>query len=136
MSKPLFMSPAHVDEMNAILRDAPEAATACQGLDRRYAVCYDLSDGPSGTSVHWSMEFDPEAGVRMGLKDIPDADLTIVGDWSDAIKASRAQRRGEEYEAGLKFQGDPDVLETVGPAFAAAQQVATVDVSFPELSGE
>ena len=28
MSKPLFMSPAHVDEMNAILRDAPEAATA------------------------------------------------------------------------------------------------------------
>ena len=61
-------------------------------------------------------------------------DLTIVGAWPDAIRAARAQRRGEEYDAHLEFRGDPEVLETVGPAFAAAQQVATVEVAFPELS--
>ena len=133
MSRPVFMSADHVDQMNVILQDASSVHAVCRDLDRRYTVCYELHDGPQGQQVHWSMVFDPALGVRMGLDRLEHADLTLVGDWVDAIRAAEAQRRGEQHDAGMEMRGNTKVLETVGAAHVAAQQVAVVDIVFPDL---
>lgn len=132
MSKPLFMSQAHVDEMNAILQEAFTVTEACRALDRSYALHYDLSDGPGGQQIHWSMVFDPTTGVRMGL-DAKDADLTFVGDWTDAIRASAAQRLGNSYNPGFLVEGDVGILDTVSAAYDEAQRLAAVEVTFPDV---
>lgn len=136
MSKPEFMSPAHVHAMNELLVDAPSVHAACKELDRRYALCYELGDGPEGRPVYWSMTFDPDTGVRMGLDKPERADLTFVGDWAQMIRASVAQRRGEQHDPGMDVRGDPSVMESVGAVFAAAQQVATIDVTFPDVGDQ
>ena len=127
------MSADHVERMNAILRDERSVRAVCRDLDRRYALCYELNDGPEGRQVYWSVVFDPRQGVRMGLDKPENADLTFVGDWGDVIRAAAAQRRGERNDPEMDVQGDPDILATVGAAYAAAQQVATIDATFPDV---
>lgn len=136
MSKPEFMSRDHVDEMNEILMSAPEVLAASRGLERRYALCYELSDGPAGEGVCWSMVFSPRTGVRMGLDRPQRPDLVIRSDWAETIRSAMAQRRGDSYEPAVELEGDPEVMEKVGPAYAAAQRVASIDVTFPELPGK
>lgn len=133
MSRPVFMSADHVERMNAILRDEPSVRAVCRDLDRRYALCYELNDGPEGRPVYWSVVFDPRQGVRMGLDKPEHADLTFVGDWGDAIRTAVAQRRGERHDPEMDVHGDHDILETVGAAYAAAQQVATIETTFPDV---
>lgn len=136
MSKPLFMSPAHVDAMNELLGEASSVHAACKELERRYSLSYELRDGPEGRPVYWSMIFDPDIGVRMGLDKLERADVTFVGDWAQMIRASAAQRRGEQRDPGVEIHGDPSVMETVGAVFATAQQVATIDVTFPDVGDD
>lgn len=131
MSKPQFMSPTHVHAMNELLGEASSVHAACKELERHYSLCYELRDGPEGRPVYWSMIFDPDTGVRMGLDKLERADITFVGDWVQAIRASAAQRRGEQHDPGMEIQGDPSVTETVSAVFAAAKQVASIDVTFP-----
>lgn len=133
MTAPLFMSRAHVDTMNELLADAAHVRTACGELDRGYVVGYELHEGPEGRTVYWSMVFDPHTGVVMGLEEPDLADVTFVGDWARVVAASAAGRRGEQRDPGVDVRGDPTVLDRVGDAFAAAQRVATVDVTFPDL---
>lgn len=121
--------------MNQILSADNEVATLCRALDRRYSLLYNLADGPDGGPVHWSVVFDPESGMRMGLDDLADADLRFVGDWGETIRASAAHRRGIEQDPGITVVGDPGVIDIIGAAYAASRRVATVDVTFPSLAG-
>jgi hypothetical protein len=127
--RPAFMSREHVDIMNALLADAHDVHAACSTLDRSYVLHYDLTGGPQGDKVHWTMIFSPD-GVRFGLDEPLRADLVIAGPYAEVVAASRAAREGREPSAQLPMTGDTAVLEVIGPAFAAARAAARVDVDF------
>lgn len=134
MSAPRFMSPQHVDAMNEILEDSTPVQDACSGLARCYTLAYELQAGPDGHPVYWSMVFDPDRGVVMGLDRLESADMVIRGSWVEAVRAARAQRRGEEHDPGFEVVGDPAFFTTVSEAYERAQRVASLEVTFPSRS--
>ena len=71
--------------------------------------------------------------VRFGLDEVAEPDVLFVGDWRQMILASQGNRSGERLDPGVVMQGDMAVMEEIGPAFAAAQGLATIPVEFPEL---
>lgn len=136
LADPVFMSREHVRIVNRQLANADPVRRACADLDRSYTVGYELHQGPGSAVVHWAIVFDPVDGVRMELAKTEAPDLTYVGDWARVVRASAAGRRGKQLDPGVETRGDVGVLDTVGAAFAAAQEVATVDVRFPDVPGE
>jgi hypothetical protein len=130
MSKPLFMSPEHVATMNAILDTDAAVRKACAELEKPLTMGYELSDGPGGETVYWSMTFTDT--VRFGLEKT-DADLLFTGDWANMIRATMSSRQGKPVDPGVVPVGDMGVLQAIGPVFALAQGVATVPVEFPEV---
>jgi hypothetical protein len=54
----------------------------------------------------------------------------VTGRYGDAVDAARAAREGREAATQLPMTGDLSALTVIGPAFAAAQAAATVDVNF------
>ncbi|RII20474.1 hypothetical protein DSC45_04540 [Streptomyces sp. YIM 130001] len=135
MSKPDFMSPEHVRQMNRLLGASADVAAACAALDRDYVLTYELSDGPHGTE-HWVMRFDRRLGVSFSLESPPASDVTYVGDWSAVVRAAGAAREGVALDPAIRVRGDSSVLAHVADAFTAAQTVATVPVEFPCSSGD
>jgi hypothetical protein len=129
-SRPVFMSPRHVAQMNAILERDEAVRRACAELETPVTMGYELADGPDGETVHWSMSFGDT--VRFGLEKV-DADLLFCGDWKRMVRASRASRDGNPEDPGVVPVGDLALLETVGPVFALAQGVATIPVEFPDV---
>ncbi len=129
MRKLSFMSAEHVAEMNRLLDASAAVHEASAALDRLYVLHYDLSDGPRGEQVHWTMTFASD-GVRFGLEAPDRADIVVAASYDDAIEASRASREGREPRTKLQMDGDPAVLQTIAPTFAAAQATATIDVEF------
>ena len=124
------MSPEHVAIMNARLLDADAVRAACAELEKPLTLGYELTDGPDGETVFWTMAF--EDTVRFSLDSEP-ADLLFKGDWARMIRTTMASRRGEQDDPGLETVGDLEVMTTVAPAFAAAQAVGTVAVQFPDV---
>jgi hypothetical protein len=124
------MSPEHVAAMNAILEDNESVRAQCSLLEKPLTLGYELLDGPDGETVYWSMAFTDT--VRFGLEKV-DADLLFRGDWTRMIRATHRSRAGEAKDPGVEAVGDLDVMTAVGPAFAAAQAVATLPVQFPEV---
>jgi Ala-tRNA(Pro) deacylase len=59
------------------------------------------------------------------------ADLSCVGDFWDLVAAAEALREGSTAAPAVQMEGDAGVMQHIGAAFAAAQAVATVPVSFP-----
>lgn len=128
----LFMSQEHVDAMNELLERSADVREACAATPTGPAgrvLAYRLTDGPEGSTVRWSITFTDT--VRFALEEHPSPDVTFVGDWSRMIRAARASRAGEPLDPGVEVVGDLEVMAAVGPAFAAAQAVATLPVEFP-----
>jgi hypothetical protein len=125
------MSKEHVAAMNERLREDEGVRAECGKLGRPYAMAYRLSDGPVGETVHWTMSFDDT--VQFSLDEHPSPDISFVGDWSRMVRASAANRKGEQLDPGVRLEGDVSVMETVGPVFAKAQSVATLPVDFPDV---
>jgi hypothetical protein len=132
MSKPAFMSPEHVDAMNGLLAASDEIAEACSDLDRAYTLHYHLTGAPGGTEAHWTMTFD-SAGVRFGLDRPSSADLVVESDYGEMIRSTIETRAGKQPTKQPPMTGDLGVLEKIGPAFAVARSVATIDVEFPDV---
>jgi hypothetical protein len=126
----LFMSQEHVDAMNALLADSEVVRDACRQLSRPRTIGYLLHDGPDGGPVHWRMSFADT--VRFDLQQ-GETDVLFAGDWAQMIRASRANREQQSVDPGLVVEGEPAVLEEVGPALDTARSVATVPVDFPEV---
>ena len=127
---PEFMSPEHVDRMNALLAGSEELRAACAGLAAPRVMAYRLADGPAGRTVHWRMLFHDT--VRFELTEGP-AEVVYVGDWAQMIRAARAGRDGAVVDPGLRVEGDPAVLTEIAPVMELARDVATVPVDFPEV---
>ena len=125
-----FMSPEHVAAMNEILAGDPGVRTLAAALDREYRLLYELRDGPHGSTEYWSLTLGPQ-GVRFGLAPVNAPDLTLRAGYYPMVASSRAAREGRAAEADIVTDGDPSVMERVGPVFARAQSVATLDVEFP-----
>lgn len=129
----LFMSAEHVSAMNDLLSSSDEVRSAIARLDRTYVLAYDLSAAPDGGSEHWTMTLGPD-GVRFDL-DAPAgaADIVTKADYSAMIRATKASRAGERADEDIAVDGDPTVLERIAPVLALAQQVATLDVQWPDV---
>ena len=125
-----FMSQEHVDLMNALLAPSEDVRAACAQLAGPRTLGYALTDGPDGADVHWRVTCADT--VRFSL-DAGPADVLLVGDWAQMIRASRATRDGEVIDAGVRVEGDASVVGEVGRILEVARSVAVVDVSFPEV---
>jgi hypothetical protein len=128
----LFMSVEHIAAMNDLLAGSPAVKAAAANLDRDYSMEYQLTDSPTGSMAYWVMRFGPD-GVEFSLTPSASPDVVFRGTWRAAIAEARAAREGGEADAGIEMSGDPAVLEIIAPVFAAAQQVATMQVSWPEI---
>jgi hypothetical protein len=126
-----FMSEEHVAAMNALLEDAPQVREACAQLDRPRTMSYRLADGPAGRDVHWAVTFTDT--VRFSLDEKAEPDVLLVGSWTQMIRASRANRHGEQIDPGVSIEGDAAVLAEVGPVLEASRAAATLPVQFPDV---
>ncbi|MFC8725629.1 alpha/beta hydrolase family protein [Streptomyces bacillaris] len=133
MSIPAFMSPEHIEAMRGLLHGEPAVLAVCRDLDRRYGISYVLTDGPGGEEIHWQMTFDPVTGVHVELGDPDHADVVYRGDWATVMLTAAARRRGEAPPDPLVVDGDPAVLDRIGPAFASAHRVAAIETSLPDV---
>jgi hypothetical protein len=127
VSKLVFMSPAHVARMNELLAADPASRAACASLARRWNLVYELSHG-TGT-VWWTMRFDPVDGVSFSLEP-PErrGDIVFRGDHRSMLDWMRRSKAGESPgPMPVEQLGDPAGMTVIGPAFVAAQQVATLD---------
>jgi hypothetical protein len=124
------MSPEHEAAMNQLLDGADSVRAACVELDEPFILGYELTDGPDGETVYWSMTFDDT--VRFGLDKV-EADLLFRGDWARMVRASKGSRDGTPTDPGVVAIGDMAAFQKVAPVFAVAQSVATVPVEFPEV---
>ena len=127
----LFMSPEHVAAMNDLLDHSAEVRTACSVLRQPRVLAYELSNGPDGRTVHWTVTFDRT--VHFSLEPSEQPDVLMRGDWAQMIRATTAGRRGESADPGVSVSGDVQVLEEVGPVLELGRSVATLDVEFPEV---
>lgn len=126
-----FMSADHVSAMNALLEDAPQVRKACAGLSGDRSMAYRLVDGPDGAEVHWTVTFTDT--VRFFLTEHVTPDVLFVGDWRQMIRASKANRNGEQLDPGVSIVGDSAVLAEIGPVLETARSVATVPITFPDV---
>ena len=124
------MSQQHVDAMNALLADSAVVREACAKLPRPATMGYRLTDGPQGQTVHWSIELADT--VRFSLEDRP-ADVLMVGDWAQMIRATKASREDRVADPGVRVEGDGDVLLDVMSVLSTARSVATLPVEIPEV---
>lgn len=133
MTAPLFMSQQHVDIMNRILAADADSKAECAQLARSYWMVYELNDG--GRTVWWSVEFNPNRGVRFSLQapDTDAPDLLYRGDYRAVVKATQRAKQGGDGEEPVTTHGDPGVMAVIGPAFAAAGRAATIASEFPEF---
>ena len=128
----LFMSADHVSAMNDLLASSDAVRSAATRLDRTYVLAYVLSDAPHGGSEHWTLTLGPD-GVRFGLDAPAGADVVTRADYAAMIRATKASRAGQQVDEDIVMDGDPAVVERIAPVFAVAQQVATLDVEFPDV---
>ncbi len=131
MSKLTFMSPQHVACMNEILAADAASNAACAALGRRWDMVYELSHGT--LTVWWTMSFDPVNGVSFSLKPPQrTGDIVYRGDYRTMMDWMRRSKAGEAVgPMPLEQTGDPNGMVVIGPAFAAAQKVATLDTEVP-----
>ena len=132
----LFMSAAHVEVLNRLLGESLEFREFSAKLSCERVLTYELSDGPGGETVYWTVRTGPQ-GTRFSLGP-PDRapDVLMRARWSGMMRAARASRLGERYDAAIKVQGDASVLCSIERVLEAARKVATVDCEFPELNEE
>jgi hypothetical protein len=130
------MSAAHVELLNRLLGESLEFREFTAKLSCERVLTYQLSDGPGGETVYWTVRTGPQ-GTRFSLRP-PDRtpDVIMRARWPGMIRAARASRLGERYEVAIEVQGDASVLACVERVLEAARKVATVDCEFPELNEE
>ena len=128
---PTFMSQQHLDLMNALLRNADLVKETCASLSARRVVRYDLTGGPGGQTVHWTVTLDDT--VQFSLDRPSDPDVVLSGDWSRMVRASQAAQAGDSQVPGLTVHGDASVLAQVVSVLEVARGAAAVPVTFPEF---
>lgn len=126
-----FMSPQHVAAMNELLDASAEVRAACAALPEPRAMGYELTNGPDGETVHWTVSFN--GTVQFSLDRAERADVGFKGDWAQMIRATRANRDGGAVDPGVTVAGDPAALAEIGPVLERARSVATLPVEFPEV---
>ncbi|MDT9599925.1 alpha/beta hydrolase [Sphingosinicella rhizophila] len=133
--QPGFMSHRHVQIMNRLLADDTDSKAAAAKLPRVHVLAYQLANGPKGETVWWQMRFDPEEGLSFTLTE-PDgpADLTMVGDWREAMQDFIAIRDRKIDAAALRLKsvGDETFMTRTAEAFAAGMKAATIPATIPE----
>lgn len=133
MNKPIFMSQDHVQRMNDILSADAASKAACAALDRRWNMVYELKHGTQ--TVWWTMSFDPAQGVAFSLE-APQgaADILFRGEYKAMMDWMRLLKAGDKNAPEpITQSGDPNGMNVIGPAFQAAQQVATLDTEIPAV---
>ncbi len=130
------MSAAHVELLNRLLGESLEFREFTAKLSCERVLTYQLSDGPGGETVHWTVRTGPR-GTWFSLGP-PDRtpDVIVSARWPGMIRAARASRRGERHEVAIQVQGDASVLACIERVLEAARRIATVDCEFPQLNEE
>ena len=132
-----FMSPEHVDLMNSRLAEDAASKAACAKLEKPYVVGHRLNDGPEGTTVFWSMIFDPAQGVRFSLEphdaDNPPDSVTVTS-YNNMIRMTLDQANMAKYAADMVMEGDADPMAVIGEAFQAGHAAAAVKTIMPEVA--
>jgi hypothetical protein len=126
-----FMSPEHVDAVNAIVAEDQSVRAACARLPRPRVVAYRLTNGPDGADVHWTASFADT--LVLSLTEAPASDVQIHGEWADMIRSARANREGQATNPDLTIGGDHSVLGEIGPIMELARPFATLPVEFPDV---
>lgn len=133
MNKPIFMSQQHVDIMNSLLDADADSKAECAKLARPYWMAYELRD--AGRTVWWSVEFNPQTGVRFSLaapaSESPD--ILYRGDYRAVVRATQRAKQQGGGELPVTTHGDPGAMAIIAPAFAAAGRAATIASEFPEF---
>ena len=134
--KPVFMGPTHVLRMNRLTLADENTRLEVAKLDKRYVLAYELTDAPQGTEW-WLLVFDPEVGMYFDLR-APiegEADLTFRGDYAEYIQFIQKASAGEVAveDEPVERIGNVQMIETIGPAFAAGRAVAGMPAQFPEV---
>jgi hypothetical protein len=129
-----FMSQEHVDRMNEILRGVPEVQEAAAGLGTERVLAYELSDGPDGDTVWWTVTVGPASGFRFGL-DPPAAapDVVLRADWKQMIRATAASKSGGEAQLDQHVDGDPAVLQQIMTVVEIGRPHATLETEIPAV---
>jgi len=133
-AKLLFMSPAHVMEMNLLLAESAEVRAESAKLDRRYVLAFKLEQGDK--THWWQTIFDPREGMWFSLQPPEETpDLTLAGDYVEYITFMKRMAAGEVTpdQQPVTATGDENLMEKIGGAFAAGQKAATIGAEFPEL---
>jgi hypothetical protein len=125
------MSQQHLDVMNQLLQRAVAVKEICASLGSRRVMTYDLTGGPDGQPVHWTVTLDDT--VQFSLDRASDPDVVLSGDWSRMIRASRSAQAGDPQDPGLTVHGDTAILTEVGTVLEVARGAAAVPVTFPEV---
>lgn len=125
---PLFMSPEHVAIMNERLALSAEVKYILATLDHPLSMAFELTDGPDGETVHWSLVFAGTA--RFGLQPHPSADVTMRGDWTSMIRQTMGQPTNSEVTPHGNLDALPKILELV----EAIRPHGAVPVTFPDLA--
>jgi len=128
MQKPRFMSPEHVAIMNAKLAKSAEVREILAVLERPLVVAFELTNGPDGETVYWSLALGDTA--HFGLAPCAGADITYCGDWKSMIQLTL----GQKPETDVVPTGDLDQLPKIMEVLAAIRPFGAVPVEFPRFA--
>lgn len=128
---PMFMSQQHLDQMNDLLQSADAVKEMCASLGARRVMTYDLTGGPGGHTVHWTVTLDDT--VQFSLDRPSHPDIVLSGDWSRLVRASRGAHAGDPQDPGLTVHGDTAMLTQVVSILDVARGAAAVPVTFPDV---
>lgn len=126
--KPLFMSPQHVEVLNARLSTAPEVRELCASFEGDLCLLYELNDGPGSETTYWRTDFSRSDGIRFSLErghGLPD--VLISGSYWDIMEAN--QGRG----ALPMPKGDATRIARIMSILSSAEvRQCAVPVDFPK----
>lgn len=134
MTRFLFMSPEHVEALNARLAASEPVRAACARLEQDILILQRLTDEDGGPDVFWQVRFEREAGssLRLGPPE-REPDLTWTGGYWAMIAYMAA--RDLAQPAPLTASGDVTAMERAKEAWAASQAVAIKEIDFPVRGG-
>jgi hypothetical protein len=110
------------------MAESPEVQQILSGLERPLGLAYELTNGPDGKPVYWSLAFGDTA--EFGLAPDRDADVTMRGDWKSMIQLTL----GQPAESEVVPTGDLGQLPKLMELIEAIRPYGAVPVEFPDLS--
>jgi putative sterol carrier protein len=106
-----FLSPEWLDDVNAVVKRAPEVQTATAAIE---LTIQQIVRGAPGGDVAYRMRID-RGSVELISGQAPDADVVFTEDWDTAVAVARGQLSPQAafLEGRIRVSGDmASVMET------------------------